>query len=182
MIVEEQELKGVYLIQPRIFEDDRGYFMETFHHRKFREQTGLQIDFVQDNESKSDKGILRGLHFQNPPFAQAKLVRVIKGRIFDVAVDIRPDSSTFGQWIGVELTEENKWQLFIPHGFAHGFLALENNTIVNYKCDAFYSKEHEGAVRFDDPEIGIEWNFNNNDLIISQKDLDARSLASLLSK
>ncbi len=169
----EQSIKGVFLIEPQVFGDQRGYFFESFNKKKFLEQTGIDVDFVQDNESKSDLGVLRGLHFQKAPLEQAKLIRVIQGKIFDVAVDIRPNSKTFGQWTSAVLSAENKHQLFIPKGFAHGFLALENETIISYKCDEFYSKEHEGAIRFDDPEIGIQWNLKRDKIILSKKDLEA---------
>ena len=163
------EISGLFIIEPKVFEDHRGYFYESFNEKNFIE-AGIDCKFVQDNQSKSNKGVLRGLHYQLEPFAQAKLVRVISGSVFDVAVDIRIGSPTFGKWIGAILSAENKKQMFVPRGFAHGFLVLEDNTEFFYKCDNFYSKEHEGSIRFDDPEIGINWNFPYEHLILSDKD------------
>jgi dTDP-4-dehydrorhamnose 3,5-epimerase len=150
-------LPEVILLEPRVFGDDRGWFYESFNARGFAAATGLDVTFVQDNHSRSSKGVLRGLHFQLPPAAQGKLVRAVAGAIFDVAVDIRRSSPTFGRWVGETLSAENKRQLWVPAGFAHGFLALEDGTEVLYKTTDFYNKAAEGAVRWDDPAIGIAW-------------------------
>ncbi|WP_299114864.1 dTDP-4-dehydrorhamnose 3,5-epimerase [uncultured Winogradskyella sp.] len=171
MIVKKTKLKGCYLLKPKIFEDKRGYFIESFNRETFRNITGLDANFVQDNEAKSSKGVLRGLHYQRGEFAQAKLVRVIKGSVLDVAVDLRRNSSTFGEYEMVKISEENKLQFYIPRGFAHGYLALEDETIFSYKCDNFYKKEAEAGIIFDDPDLNINWNFPIDQLIISSKDL-----------
>ncbi|MBO5688176.1 MAG: dTDP-4-dehydrorhamnose 3,5-epimerase [Alistipes sp.] len=160
-------IDGLLIIRPDVFKDERGYFFESYNKERFA-KAGLNMDFVQDNESKSDKGVLRGLHFQKPPYAQGKLVRVIKGSVMDVAVDLRKDSPTYGKWESVVLTEENKLQLWIPEGFAHGFVALEDNTIFNYKCTNVYNKESEGSILWNDPDININWNIDNPTL--SEKD------------
>ena len=160
-------IDGLLIIKPDVFKDDRGYFYESYNKERFA-KAGLMMDFVQDNESKSDKGVLRGLHFQKPPYAQGKLVRVIKGSVMDVAVDLRKDSPTYGKWESVVLTEENKLQFWIPEGFAHGFVALEDNTIFNYKCTNVYNKESEGSILWNDPDINIIWNIDNP--ILSEKD------------
>ncbi|MFL9845205.1 dTDP-4-dehydrorhamnose 3,5-epimerase [Flavobacterium rhizosphaerae] len=164
------KLEGCFIIEPKVIPDERGYFMESFNEKAFADATGLQVHFVQDNQSFSSKGVLRGLHYQTGEYAQAKLVRVITGSVLDVVVDIRPESSTYGQYIAVTLTAENKKQLFIPRGFAHGFLVLEDETTFFYKCDNFYNKASEGGIHFNDPEIGIDWNTGGIDLIISEKD------------
>ena len=168
----QTKLPEVVIIEPKVFGDDRGYFMETFRQDLF-EKNIRKIDFIQDNESKSKRGVLRGLHYQLPPFAQSKLVRVIKGKVLDVAVDIRKNSPTFKQYVAVELSEENKRQLFIPRGFAHGFLVLSDEAVFTYKVDNYYSPEHDRSIRFDDLEIGIDWNFPKEELIISEKDKNA---------
>ena len=160
-------IDGLLIIKPDVFKDDRGYFYESYNKERFA-KAGLNMDFVQDNESKSDKGVLRGLHFQKPPYAQGKLVRVIKGSVMDVAVDLRKGSPTYGKWESVVLTEENKLQFWIPEGFAHGFVALEDNTIFNYKCTNVYNKESEGSILWNDPDINISWNIDNP--ILSEKD------------
>ena len=160
-------IDGLLIIRPDVFKDERGYFFESYNKERFA-KAGLNMDFVQDNESKSDKGVLRGLHFQKPPYAQGKLVRVIKGSVMDVAVDLRKDSPTYGKWESVVLTEENKLQFWIPEGFAHGFVALEDNTIFNYKCTNVYNKESEGSILWNDPDININWNIDNP--ILSEKD------------
>jgi len=166
------EIPEVVMIEPKVFGDDRGYFMETFRQDLF-EKNIRKIDFIQDNESKSKKGVLRGLHYQLPPFAQSKLVRVIKGSVIDVAIDIRKGSPTFGKYVAVELSEDNKRQLFIPRGFAHGFLVTSNEAIFVYKVDNYYSPKHDRAIRFDDPEIGIDWKFPIDEIIVSEKDKNA---------
>ncbi len=170
MIFTETNLKDCYLIEPRIFTDERGYFMESFNERTFQNQTGIAVHFVQDNQSKSSKGVLRGLHYQTGIFSQAKLVRVLEGEVYDVVVDIRPDSATYGQQYGVILSAENQKQLFVPKGFAHGFLVLSETATFFYKCDEFYNKESEAGIIFNDPELNIDWQFPASKLIISEKD------------
>ena len=170
-------IEGVVVLEPRVFYDERGYFLESFSERWFRENV-CDTHFVQDNESKSAYGVLRGLHFQHPPYAQAKLLRVVQGKILDIAVDIREDSSTFGQHVAVELSGENKRQLFIPHGFAHGFVVLSTEVIVQYKCDNYYSPQHEGGILWNDPAIGIDWKIPTEDILLSEKD----RVLELLSK
>ena len=169
MEVKQTQIPGVVIIEPRLFKDDRGYFFESFSERDFNTQV-REIHFVQDNESKSSYGVLRGLHFQKPPHAQSKLVRVIKGAVLDVAVDIRKGSPTFGQHVAVELTEENHRQFFIPRGFAHGFSVLTDEVIFQYKCDNFYAPQSEGALAWDDPDLGIDWNIPTDKVILSEKD------------
>jgi dTDP-4-dehydrorhamnose 3,5-epimerase len=163
----ETGIDGLTLLRPRLFQDDRGYFMESFNRSVF-EDLGLPIHFVQDNESQSEKGVLRGLHFQRPPYAQAKLVRVIRGSALDVVVDLRKSSSTFGQHRTFVLDDSTKDLLFIPEGFAHGFLALQTPTLFSYKCSRFYCKESEDALRWNDPQLNVQWGLNNP--ILSEKD------------
>lgn len=163
-------INGPLLIQPKVYGDHRGYFIETFNRKKFREATGLDLEFVQDNESRSNYGVLRGLHFQRPPWAQAKLVRVIEGKVQDVVVDIREDSPTFGQHISVILSGENKHQFFVPRGFAHGFAVLSESAIFAYKVDNYYAPDHDAGIRFDDPELGIAWMLPEGELRLSEKD------------
>ncbi|WP_418894282.1 dTDP-4-dehydrorhamnose 3,5-epimerase [Limibacterium fermenti] len=162
-------IPSVVIIEPKVFGDERGYFFESFSEKIFREKV-CYTHFVQDNESKSSYGVLRGLHFQKPPFAQAKLVRVIKGAVLDVAVDIRKGSPTFGQHVAVELTAENKRQLFLPRGFAHGFVVLSPETLFQYKCDEYYHPESEGGIRWDDPSLKIDWKIAEKDILLSEKD------------
>ena len=169
MEVVETNIEGVIIIEPRIFKDDRGYFFESFSQREFEEKV-CKTTFVQDNESKSGYGVLRGLHFQKPPFAQSKLVRVIKGAVLDVAVDIRKGSPTFGQYVSVELTGDNHRQFFIPRGFAHGFSVLSEQVIFQYKCDNFYSPQSEGAIAWNDPDLNIDWRIPVEEVILSEKD------------
>jgi len=176
MTIKEGELPGLFIIEPKIFEDERGYFFESFHTEKFNQALDKKIEFVQDNESKSQKGVLRGLHFQQPPYAQGKLVRVIKGAVLDVAVDIRKGSSTYGKYQSIILSEENKKQFYIPEGFAHGFLTLEDNTVFSYKCTNFYNPSAEGCLLWNDKDLAINWNFNNPTL--SKKDLIGEKLIS----
>jgi dTDP-4-dehydrorhamnose 3,5-epimerase len=178
MEVIETKLKGLFVLKPKVFEDERGYFFESYNQNLFK-QAGINFDFVQDNQSLSQKGVLRGLHFQNPPHAQGKLVRVITGSVFDVAVDIRKDSSTYGQWFGLELTEKNKWMMFVPPGFAHGFLTLENNTIFSYKCTNFYNKVAEDCLLWNDKDLNINWNFDKP--LLSSKDLEGKPFKGFLS-
>lgn len=162
-------IEGVYIIDTQIFGDDRGYFMETYQKEVFAE-AGLDMEFVQDNQSKSKKGVLRGLHFQYTQ-PQGKLVRVIKGKVFDVAVDLRSDSTTYGKWVGVILSEENKKQFYIPEGFAHGFVVLSDIAEFTYKCTDFYNADDEGGIMWNDPEIGIDWPIDDIDeIILSDKD------------
>ena len=169
MEVIKTNIEGVVIIEPRIFKDDRGYFFESFSQREFEEKV-CKTTFVQDNESKSSYGVLRGLHFQKPPFAQSKLVRVIKGAVLDVAVDIRKGSPTFGQYVSVELTGENHRQFFIPRGFAHGFSVLSEEVIFQYKCDNFYSPQSEGAIAWNDPDLNIDWCIPAEKVVLSEKD------------
>lgn len=169
MKIKKTKIAGVVIIEPRVFTDDRGYFFESFSQKQFEKEV-CKTTFVQDNESKSTYGVLRGLHFQKPPFAQSKLVRVVKGRVLDVAVDIRKGSPTFGQYASVELSEENKRQFFVPRGFAHGFSVLSEEVIFQYKCDNYYAPESEGAIVWNDTTIGIDWKLPTNDIILSGKD------------
>lgn len=162
-------IDGVVIIEPRIFTDSRGYFFESFSERDFCKQV-REVRFVQDNESKSSYGVLRGLHFQKPPFCQSKLVRVIKGAVLDVAVDIRKGSPTFGQHVAVELTEDNHRQFFVPRGFAHGFSVLSEEVIFQYKCDNFYAPQSEGAIAWNDPDLNIDWRLPADKVILSEKD------------
>ena len=169
MEIIKTNIEGVVIIEPRIFKDDRGYFFESFNQREFEEKV-CKTTFVQDNESKSSYGVLRGLHFQQAPFAQSKLVRVVKGAVLDVAVDIRKGSPTFGQHVAVELTEDNHRQFFIPRGLAHGFSVLSEEVVFQYKCDNFYHPEAEGAIAWNDPDLGIEWRVPCKSIILSKKD------------
>lgn len=176
MNIIKTELEGVVIIEPRVFADGRGYFFESFSQQRFQEEV-CKTTFVQDNESKSTYGVLRGLHFQKPPFAQSKLVRVVKGKVLDVAVDIRKGSPTFGQHVAVELSEENKRQFFVPRGFAHGFVVLSEEAIFQYKCDNYYSPQSEGAVAWDDPALAIDWKVATKDVLLSDKDKKNKPLA-----
>lgn len=171
MIIKETKLKGCFIIQPQVFKDKRGYFIESFNQKAFNNATGLNIKFVQDNESQSSKGVLRGLHYQRGEYAQAKLVRVIKGSVLDVVIDLRPNSKTFGEQVSIELSEANKMQFFVPRGFAHGFVVLEDETIFSYKCDNYYNKESESGIIYNDEDLDIDWKLPNDELIISDKDL-----------
>ena len=166
----ETNIKGVYVIEPRVFKDDRGYFFEAWKEAEFQEHIG-PVDFIQDNESKSAYGVLRGLHYQKGDFSQAKLVRVIKGMVLDVAVDIRRSSPTFGQHVMVELSDANKRQFFIPRGFAHGFLVLSDEAIFTYKVDNVYAPQAEAGIRWDDPALGIEWPIDPQEVLTSEKDM-----------
>lgn len=170
MEVIKTAIDGVVILEPRIFRDGRGYFFESFSEREFAEKVA-DVHFVQDNESRSCYGVVRGLHFQKPPHAQAKLVRVIKGAVLDVAVDIRKGSPTFGRHVAVELTGENHRQLFIPRGFAHGFSVLSEEVVFQYKCDNFYAPQSEGAIAWDDPDLGIDWRVPADKVILSEKDM-----------
>ena len=170
MKVKSTPLKNCYIIEPTVFEDDRGYFYEKFNEQKFQQLTGMNGHFVQDNVSKSSYGVLRGLHLQKGDMAQAKLVSCLEGRVWDVAVDLREDSPTFGQWFGVELSAENRLQFYIPRGFAHGFSVLSPTAVFAYKCDNFYNKESEGGIIWNDAELGIDWKLPMSDIILSEKD------------
>ena len=176
MEVIKTEIEGVVIIEPRIFNDERGYFYESFSQREFEEKV-CRTTFVQDNQSKSSYGVLRGLHFQKPPYSQSKLVRCIKGAVLDVAVDIRKGSPTFGKHVAVELSEENHRQLFIPRGFAHGFAVLTPEAVFQYKCDNYYNKESEGAIAWNDPELAIDWRIPADKVLLSEKDRNSRSIA-----
>ena len=170
MTIKKTPLKDCYIIEPTFFEDERGYFYEKFNEKKFEELTGLNGHFVQDNISKSSYGVLRGLHLQKGEYAQAKLVSCLEGKVFDVAVDLREDSPTFGQWFGIELTPENKLQLYVPRGFGHGFSVLSETAVFSYKCDNFYQKDAEGSVIYNDPELNIDWKLPADAIILSEKD------------
>lgn len=170
MQIIKTELEGVVVIEPKVFGDNRGYFFESFSERDFVEKVA-GVKFVQDNESKSCYGVVRGLHFQKPPYAQSKLVRVVKGAVLDVVVDIRKGSPTYGKHIAVELSEDNHRQTFIPRGFAHGFAVLSDEAIFQYKCDSFYAPQSEGAIAWDDPDLGIDWRIPADKIILSAKDM-----------
>ena len=181
MNIIETKIKGLLIIEPRVFGDDRGWFMESFNQQSFEKalaERGLDIpNFVQDNHSCSQKGTLRGLHFQKAPYAQGKLVRVVQGRAWDVAVDIRPNSDTYGEWVGIELSGENNKQFWIPEGFAHGFVALEDNTHFLYKTTNYYNKESEGSIIWNDPDLNINWKLPVDDVILSDKDKNLPTFA-----
>ena len=178
MKIEKSHLEGLIVIKPDVFEDHRGYFFESYNEEKFR-QLGIDEKFLQDNESKSGKGVLRGLHFQIPPYQQGKLVRVIKGAVMDVAVDLRNSSPTYGQWVSIKLSEKNKWMYWIPAGFAHGFLTLEENTIFFYKCTQVYHRESEMGIAWDDPILKIDW--GTNQPLVSEKDKTAGMFRDFIS-
>ncbi|WP_049008289.1 dTDP-4-dehydrorhamnose 3,5-epimerase [Enterobacter cloacae] len=173
------EIPEILIFEPRVFGDERGFFMESFNQKIFEDAIGQKIDFVQDNHSKSSKGVLRGLHYQKEPYAQGKLVRCVAGAVFDVAVDIRKQSPTFGKWVGVILSAENKRQLWIPEGFAHGFLTLEDNTEFLYKTTDYYHPESEGSILWSDEDIGINWPEEDN-IILSNKDKNAPLMSNLI--
>lgn len=176
MKVTRTDIDGVVIIEPRIFDDARGYFFESFSERDFAKQV-CDCRFVQDNEAKSSYGVVRGLHFQLPPYAQSKLVRVVKGRILDIAVDIRKNSPTFGRYVAVELSAENHQQIFIPRGFAHGYSVLSEEAIVEYKCDNYYAPESEGAIAWNDAELAIDWQIPTEKVTLSEKDKHHPTLA-----
>ena len=169
MDIIKTEIEGVLIIEPKVFSDKRGYFFESFSQREFEQKVSETL-FLQDNESKSTYGVLRGLHFQKPPFEQAKLVRVVSGKVLDVAVDIRRNSPTYGMHVSTELSGENKRQIFIPRGFAHGFVVMSEEVIFQYKCDDYYMPEYEGALLWDDPQLNIDWKLPMEDIILSDKD------------
>ena len=169
MEIIKTDIPDLLILKPRIFEDERGYFFESYNKEAF-DKEGLEYNFIQDNESKSSRGVIRGLHYQLAPYSQSKLVRVIKGRVLDVAVDLREGSPTFGKWYSVELSEENKLQFLVPRGFAHGFAVLEDDTIFSYKCDNLYNKESERGINYNDKKLKIDWGINLDEAIISAKD------------
>ncbi|MBO5943421.1 MAG: dTDP-4-dehydrorhamnose 3,5-epimerase [Bacteroidales bacterium] len=181
MNIVETEIKGVFIIEPKVFGDDRGYFFESFSQREFESVIG-PVTFVQDNQSKSSYGVVRGLHFQKPPHAQAKLVRVVKGKVLDVAVDLRKDSPTFGKYMAVELSDENHRQVFIPKGFAHGFSVLSEEAVFQYKCDEYYAPESEAAIAWDDQDLNIDWKVPAEDVVLSAKDRNHPTLKEFISK
>ncbi|WP_299580278.1 dTDP-4-dehydrorhamnose 3,5-epimerase [uncultured Sunxiuqinia sp.] len=169
MEITETPIAGLLVLTPRVFQDERGYFLETFNAKELV-KAGIDRPFVQDNESKSSRGVIRGLHYQLAPYAQAKLVRVIEGNVFDVAVDLRKDSPTFGQWYGVELSGENKKQFYVPRGFAHGFSVLSETAVFAYKCDGYYHPQSERGISYNDPELQIDWRIDKQEALISEKD------------
>lgn len=177
MTISSTGFHGLLIIEPKVFGDSRGYFMESFNEARFRVETGLNVTFVQDNESLSNKGVLRGLHFQAPPKSQAKLVRVINGSVLDVVVDLRKGQPTYGQHFKIVLTAENKTQLFVPEGFAHGFVVLEDNTLFSYKCTNYYSPEHDRCLRWNDSELNIDWEIDSP--LLSDKDQSSPFLKDL---
>jgi dTDP-4-dehydrorhamnose 3,5-epimerase len=177
--ITETNLQGCFIIEPIVYRDERGCFFESFNQQTFHKKTGINIDFVQDNQSISQRGVVRGLHFQKGAYAQAKLVSVLKGSVLDVVVDLRKNSTTFGQQFSCILSEENKKQLFVPRGFAHGFSALENDTIFSYKCDNYYNKESESGIIYNDPQLDIDWMLSENEIIVSEKDKGLKTLDNL---
>ena len=170
MKIEQTRLKDCFIIDDTVFGDHRGYFFESFNHQRFFKETGLDVSFVQDNQSKSQRGVLRGLHYQHGDYAQAKLVRVLQGRVIDVAVDVRVNSPTFGEHIAIELTEDNHQQLFVPRGFAHGFVVLSETAVFFYKCDNYYNKEAEGGIIYNDTQLDINWQIPSEEVFLSEKD------------
>ena len=181
MTVEETQLKDCYIVTPKVIEDKRGYFLESYNKKHFYKETKLDINFIQDNESKSRQGVLRGLHFQKPPYAQAKLLRVIQGKILDVAVDLRKASPTYGQYESVILSEENKKQFFVPRGFAHGFFVLSETAIITYKIDNIYSPNHDTGIIWNDKDLNIDWQIGDLDIILSEKDKNLQSFKDFKS-
>lgn len=179
MDFEKLSLPEIILIKPRIYEDERGFFFESFNYKQFAKIVGAEYSFLQDNHSRSSRGVIRGLHYQKKPVEQGKLVRVISGEVFDVAVDIRPDSPNFGKWVGVHLSAQNKYQLWIPPGFAHGFMTLSEESEFLYKTTSYYSPKHEGRIIWNDPDIAIDWPISsvNGQIIVSEKDQQGQELA-----
>ena len=182
MKIRETYIQGLIVIEPEVFGDSRGYFFESFSAAKFAEQVGIQVPFVQDNESRSSYGVVRGLHMQLPPHAQAKLVRVVEGRVLDVAVDLRKDSPTFGKHFAIELTGENHLQVYIPRGFAHGFSVLSESAVFQYKCDGYYAPEAEAAIAWNDPELGVDWKLPQEDVVLSAKDRNHPTLKEFIAR
>lgn len=179
MQINKTEIAGLIVFKPKKFDDERGYFFESFNLKSYQEAIGENIQFVQDNESISKKGVLRGLHFQHPPMAQGKLVRVVSGAVLDIAVDLRKNSTTYGKWNSVILSEENGMQFWIPEGFAHGFVALEDNTKFLYKCTNYYSPENESTIKWDDPVLAIDW--GNESFLVSSKDKEGQNFTSFVT-
>lgn len=182
MEIVRSKLEGAFLLKPKVFKDSRGYFIEAFNKEKFQNATGINTEFIQDNESGSQKGSLRGLHFQKPPYSQAKLVRVVVGKVQDVLVDLRSDSPTYGQYQSYILSDENKHQLFIPRGFAHAFLTLSDYAIFSYKIDNVYHPASDSGIIWNDPELNINWELDNDNLILSEKDSSLQSFATYSNK
>jgi len=179
MKLEETHLKGCFILSPKVLEDDRGLFFESFNHKSFEKLSGFSVNFVQDNQSVSKKGVLRGLHYQTGVFAQAKLVRVVKGKVLDVCIDLRPESKTFGQHFSIILDDKKNQQLYIPRTFAHGFVVLKEDTIFSYKCDNYYNKSSESGILYNDPSLNIDWNLSKNQLLLSEKDKQLPTFESL---
>ncbi|MHA7059228.1 dTDP-4-dehydrorhamnose 3,5-epimerase [Aquimarina sp. M1] len=179
MEVEKTNIDGCIILKPRIFKDERGSFFESFNQQKFQEVTGLNVEFVQDNQSTSSRGVLRGLHYQTGKYAQAKLVRVLQGEVLDVAVDLRKHSKTYGKHISVVLNDQNNFQLFVPRGFAHGFVALSEKAVFAYKCDNYYHKNSESGIIYNDPDLAINWKISSSEIQLSEKDKDLRNFAYL---
>lgn len=179
MEVEKTQLEGCLLIHDTFFGDARGYFFESFNRKRFLEKTGMEVDFVQDNQSSSQKGVLRGLHYQLEPYAQAKLVRVMQGRVLDVVVDLRKESETFGKYLAVELSADSQTQLYVPRGFAHGFVVLSETAVFFYKVDNYYKQEVEGGIIYNDPDLAIDWKLKPSELILSPKDTQLPTLKSI---
>jgi len=182
MVIEKCEIEGLLIIRPRVHEDERGYFYESYNRDSFREKTGADVEFVQDNESKSNYGTLRGLHFQRPPFAQAKLVRVTSGQVLDVAVDLRSSSPTYGKWKSIILSADNKAQLFVPRGFGHGFVVLSEHAVFSYKVDNAYSAKSDGGILWNDLNLDINWSIPDADIILSNKDKNLQSFSEFSRK
>jgi len=180
MIYDETKLNGCFVLEPKIFKDNRGYFFESFNNKNFNEGLGKEVNFIQDNQSLSTYGVLRGLHYQEGSFAQAKLVRVLKGKVLDVAVDLRDGSPTYGEHVAIELSCDNKKQLFVPRGFAHGFVVLSQEVEFFYKCDNYYNKASEKGIIYNDIDFAIDWRINENDIIISEKDMELPSFKDSL--
>lgn len=181
MTVKETEIEGVVIIEPQVFGDSRGYFFESYHHQRYTDALHLTDPFIQDNESRSRYGVVRGLHFQKPPYAQAKLIRVVLGEVLDVAVDLRRSSPTFGRHVAVRLSADNHRQLYLPRGIAHGFSVLSQDVIFQYKCDNYYHPESEGAVAWNDPALAIDWMIPHDAVILSDKDARNPLLADIVS-
>jgi dTDP-4-dehydrorhamnose 3,5-epimerase len=179
MKLKETYLKGCLVLSPKVIEDDRGLFFESFNHKSFEELIGFSVNFIQDNQSVSKKGVLRGLHYQTGAFAQAKLVRVVKGRILDVCIDLRSNSKTFGQHFSIILDDKENQQLYIPRDFAHGFVVLEGDTIFSYKCDNYYNKASESGILYNDPNLNIDWNLPESQFVLSEKDKQLPTFESL---
>ncbi|MBD5370414.1 MAG: dTDP-4-dehydrorhamnose 3,5-epimerase [Bacteroides sp.] len=177
MEVIKTEIEGVVILKPRVFEDARGYFFESYSEKVFNEVMGREVHFVQDNQSKSSRGVMRGLHFQTPPYTQAKLVRCVRGKVLDVAVDLRKDSPTYGKHVAVELSEDNHLQFFVPRGFAHGFAVLSDEAVFQYKCDNYYHPQADGGISILDKSLGIDWRISEEEALLSEKDMKHPLLA-----